>query len=89
MKLETEEFIKFLYTEGWDKKWVENEERDKEFEDFEYERSYGDCIYDTLTIWKDEKKVNVSYNDIGWGYTNYENYSFTYEEFINWWKGIK
>jgi hypothetical protein len=33
---------------------------------------------------KDEEIVNVSYNDIGWGYTNVDNYVFTYEEFLEW-----
>lgn len=53
--------------------------------DWEYERSYADFIYDELTIWDNDKKVTVMYNDIGCGYTNYISYNFTYEEFINWW----
>ncbi len=85
--MESNEFIDFISNEGWSKKWVENE-RDSKYEDFEYMRSYADFIYDELTIWKDEKKVSVSYNDIGWGYSNIECYDFTYEEFKNWWEGI-
>lgn len=86
--METNEFINYLYSEGWDKKWISNKS-DSYSEDFEYMRSYADFIYDELTIWKEENIVSVMYNDIGWGYTNYETYNFTYDEFINWWKGIK
>lgn len=84
--METNEFIEFLEKELWSRKWRNNKvENDV---DWEYERSYADFIYDELTIWKDEKRVSVSYNDIGWGYTNYESYNFTYDEFKNWWEGI-
>jgi len=41
--------------------------------------------YDTLYI--DGDRVNLCYNDIGWGYTNYESYDFTFDEFVSWWDG--
>jgi hypothetical protein len=85
--METNEFIEYLEKNLWNKRWVEKES-DKDYEDFEYERSYADFIYDELTIWKNEKRVSVCYTDIGWGYTNYENYDFTYEEFVNWFEGL-
>ena len=87
--MKTEDFIEYLKGESWSKKWIENEGRDKDYEDFEYERSYADFIYDDLTVWKNEERVSVLYNEICWGYTNYNNYDFTYEEFINWWEGMK
>lgn len=68
------ELIEYLNNNLWDNKGGDN---------WRYERSYSDCIYDNLTIYDD--KVSLVYNDIGWGYTNYENYEFTYEEFKNWW----
>jgi hypothetical protein len=86
--METNEFIDFISAEGWSKKWIKSE-TDSKYEDFEYMRSYADFIYDELIIWKDEKKVSVLYNDIGWGYTNYESYDFTYDEFKNWWESIR
>jgi hypothetical protein len=79
--MKIEDLINYIYSEGWDCKTSNTE---LSYIDFEYERSYADCVYDTLTIWKDEEIVNVSYNDIGWGYTNVDNYVFTYEEFVEW-----
>lgn len=81
--METKDLIKYLESTCWNRKWVSSE-NDKFSEDWEYERSYADFIYDELTVWKEEKRITVMYNDINWGYTNYENYNFTYEEFIEW-----
>ncbi len=84
--MDTEEIIEYLCREGWHKAWNEDSERDDRYEDFRYDRNWADCIWDELTIWKTEKRIDVTYQDIGWGYTNYENHSFTYEEFVDWWK---
>ena len=78
--METKEFIEWLSTTCWSCR-----SKRENWSDWDYERSYADCIYDNLTIWENEKTISVSYNDIGWGYTNIENYDFSYEEFIAWW----
>lgn len=70
------ELIEYLNSSIWEDEGGDN---------WRYERSYSDYIYDNLTIYDD--KVSLTYTDIGWGYTNYENYEFTYEEFKNWWDG--
>ena len=81
-----ENFVEYLSTKSvWVRKWATSIE-DSIWEDWEYERSYADCIYDELTIWSESGKVSVLYHDIGWGYTNCESYEFTYEEFISWWE---
>ena len=74
------EFLKYLCSEGWRKRWVNDED------EWEYERSYRDFLYDNLYIIDDS--VNVTYNEIGWGYTNFISYEFSFEEFIEWWKGL-
>lgn len=87
--METDEFIDYIRSESWCSRWVANPKTDKFYEEFQYERSYADFIYDELTIWKDTKTVSVFYNDIGWGYSDIISYSFTYEEFKQWWESIK
>lgn len=81
-----EKFIEYVISKGWCKKWLTE---NSTIEDWEYERIYADFIYDEMTVWKESNRVSVVYNDVGWGYTNYETYEFTYEEFIDWWKSIE
>jgi hypothetical protein len=87
--MNSEDFILYLKNEGWGKRSIDNKEIDKNWEDFEYERSYADFIYDNLTIWKKESRVSVLYHIIEWGYTTVENHDFTFEEFVEWWENIK
>lgn len=77
--MKTKEFIEWLRTTGWCKNYESNNSSD-----WRYDINYADCIYDELTVWYNEKRVSVSYNNIGWGYREIENYDFSYEEFIEW-----
>lgn len=77
--MKKEEFLKYLDTTCWS-----CTSSNDTYSDWEYERSYADFIYDYMTVWYNEEYVSVSYKDIGWGYTNIENYEFSYEEFIAW-----
>ena len=78
--MKKEDLINYLESNCWSRRWKSDNDSE-----WEYERSYADFTYDTLTIYDDS--VSLSYNDIGWGYTNYECYDFSYEEFIAWWDG--
>lgn len=83
INMETKDFIEWLETTMWSRSSIGN--NSDTYSEWEYERSYADCIYDSLTIWYSEKYVSVCYSNIGWGYRDVENYDFTYEEFIAWW----
>jgi deoxycytidylate deaminase len=74
---ELKDLIKFLSDNGWRSKCSKPDE-------WQYERSYADMIYDEM--WVDGDKVNVTYNDIQWGYTKYDHHEFTYQEFKDWCK---
>ena len=72
---ELKDMIKFLSDHGWNSKWGKPDE-------WKYERSYADMIYDE--IWINGDKIHVTYNDINWGYTNYDHHEFTFEQFKDW-----
>lgn len=74
---ELKDLLRFFSDNGWSPRWGRANE-------WRYERSYADMIYDEL--WIDGDKVRVTYTDVQWGYTNYENHEFTYEEFKEWHK---
>jgi hypothetical protein len=68
-----EEFEYWLNNNGW----IESNLKDNTWE---YERSYADVLYDELTINSDER-MSLSYIEVGWGYTRYNNKDFnSYEE---------
>jgi len=48
--METNEFIDYILYQGWNKRWCDKDS-DSESEDFNYEISYADFIYDELTVW--------------------------------------
>ena len=84
--MEKKDLVNYLDSNGWNRRWRSwSDSDDSKDNEWEYLRSYADFIYDNLYI--NEDKVNLCYTDIGWGYTNYESYDFTFEEFVSWWDG--
>jgi hypothetical protein len=84
--MEKKDLINYLENNCWRRRWRSwSDSEESKDDEWEYERSYADFTYDTLYI--DGDRVNLYYNDIGWGYTNYESYDFTFDEFVSWWDG--
>lgn len=75
---ELNKLIIFLRDSGWRIKF-------NDVTEWQYERNYADMIDDE--IWINNNEINVTYNDIGWGYHNHEHYKFAYDEFIDWCRG--
>ena len=74
---ELKALIKFLSDNCWSSKWDKPDE-------WQYERSYADMIYDEA--WINGDMVHVVYNDINWGYTSYDKHEFTFDQFKVWCK---